>query len=873
MAIAISPQVEKRLVHATLLGEPKLCGRLLIIPLNQRSFANPMTEGLIRRSEFPGNPPSPAATPQSGFDYYDADGRLGQGAYSRENPHWLQFFGRVADEIVRQLKPRTVLDVGCAKGFLVECLRDRGVEAYGFDVSEYAIGEVRPDIKPYCWVASANDSISKNYDLITCIEVCEHLPESEAQDAIRQMTAHADRILFSSTPGDFTEPTHVNVRPVIDWLRLFAEFSFAPDQAFDAGFIAPQAMLLRRAQVRPSDQALCRFANLRNQAIAKAEMNDLPEVSALRQELNAIRNSRGWKLLNLYRTLRFRVKHPLAQGLRKLRNLIDPHLSYQHWIRHVEQRWYDPGRIARAILNFHYKPKISVIMPVYNTPLRLLDLAIRSVRMQHYENWELCICDDASPNAEVRHCLEDWQRQDARIKVTFSSRNEGISGASNRALQLALGEFVGLLDHDDELTPDALYEVVKLLQEQPQANMIYSDEDKLNTGGRREYPFFKPDWSPEYMLAGMYTCHFAVYRKRLLDEIGGFRTGFDGSQDYDLVLRLSERTNQIYHIPKILYHWRMIPSSAAASAEAKPYASEAARRALSEHLGRRQMSAEIANGTWPGHYRIGFNLLGTEKVSIVILACNKPNVVRACITSIEEKTSYSNYEVIVVDNQNVNPDLRQCISSRSHRVVLFQGAFNSSRLINFGARHASGTYLLLLDDDTEVISADWIDSMLGFCQEREVGVVGAKLLYRNDLIEHAGVVLGLKGVAGRPLRKLPRNTWHGSGVSCDTRNCSAVSGACMMVRKKVFEQVGGFDEELSAAYNDIDFCLKVRETGYRIVWTPWAELYHDDFSSLGRERNSREVARLKQRWGEILTNDPYYNPNLTLRHEDLGYRV
>jgi SAM-dependent methyltransferase len=275
-----------------------------------------MTEEHIRRSELPENSPSPAATPQYGFDYYDVDGRLGPRAYTRENPHWLQFFGHIADEIIQQLKPRTVLDVGCAKGFLVECLRDRGVEAYGFDVSQYAIGEVRADIKPYCWVGSATSDISKDYDLITCIEVCEHMAESDAQDALRQMTTHADRILFSSTPSDFEEPTHVDVHPIIDWLRLFAQFSFAPDQTFDAGFIAPQAMLLRRAQVRPSDQALCRFANLRNQAIARAEMK-LPE----RQELEAMLNSNAWKLFKLYRKLRFRLKHPLAQGIRKLRNL------------------------------------------------------------------------------------------------------------------------------------------------------------------------------------------------------------------------------------------------------------------------------------------------------------------------------------------------------------------------------------------------------------------------------------------------------------------------------------------------------------------------------------------------------------------------
>jgi GT2 family glycosyltransferase len=747
------------------------------------------------------------------------------------------------------------------------------VEAYGFDVSEYAIGEVRPDIQPYCWVGSAPHGINKNYDLITCIEVCEHLSESDAQDAIRQMTAHADQILFSSTPSNFTEPTHVNVRPVIDWLRLFAQFSFAPDQAFDAGFISPQAMLLCRAPMRPSDQALCRFSNQINQAVARAEMKDVPEISALRRELNTIHNSRGWKLLNLYRTLRFRVKHPVAQGIQRLKKLTDRHLSYAHWITHVEQRAYDTARIAREIASFRYKPKISVIMPAYNTPREFLDSGVRSVRMQHYENWELCICDDASTNVEMRHYLEEWQRQDARIKVTFSSRNEGISGASNRALQLASGEFVGLLDHDDELSPDALYEVVKLLQEQPQADMVYSDEDRLDSDGRRLGPFFKPDWSPEYMLACMYTCHFGVYRKRLLDEIGGFRAGFDGSQDYDLVLRLSERTDKICHIAKILYHWRMAPGSAAASEEAKPYAYVAARRALNGYLQRRQIPAEIADGAWPGHYRIQFNLPGTEKVSIVIPGFRRPESLRACIKNIEAKTSYSNYEVIVVDDENLDGDMRQYLASRAHKVVPFKGAMNGSRLVNLGAKHASGTYLLLLHDSTEVISADWIESMLGFCQQREIGVVGAKLLSRDDLIQHAGMILGLKGVAGLPLRNFPRDTRQGFGAACDARNYSAVSAACMMVRKSVFEQVGGFDEELSSDYNDVDFCLKVREAGYRIVWTPWAELYHGDSLSTRRRKDFRGVAHLKKRWGKILTDDPYYNPNLTLRHEDFGYRV
>ena len=818
-----------------------------------------MDDRVVER-ENPSHYRGEAATPEGSeydSDYFDTYGRLGQCVYTRENPHWLKFFGRVADELVRRLNPRTALDVGCAKGFLVESLRDRGVEAYGFDVSEYAIGEVRPDIRPYCWVGSASNSISKNYDLISCIEVCEHLPEADAQNAVRQMTSHTDTVLFSSTPSDFTEPTHVNVHPIIDWLRLFAEFSFAPDESFDTGFLAPQAMLLRRAHVVTSDQVLCRFANLKNQAIARAEL-DLVEISALRQELISIHRSKAWRLLSLHRRLRLRVNGLVARIIHRFKNHEDLLLSYEEWIRRCEKRSYSPDRIARDIANFHYKPKISVVMPVYNTPPVLLDRAIQSVRTQPYENWELCICDDASQAVETLHSLREWQKREPRIKLTFSERNEGISGASNRAFQLALGDFIGLLDHDDELARDALYQVVKLLQEKPQADMIYSDEDKLDGEGRRVEPFFKPDWSPEYMLACMYTCHFGVYRKRLVDEIGGFRVGFEGSQDYDLVLRLSERTNQIYHIPKILYHWRKAAGSAAALPEVKPYAYVAARRALSEHLERRKISGRIMDGSQLGQYRIRFNLQEDEKVSIVIPNAGDPGRLNACLASIQGKTSYSNYEVIVVDHGDVGGGVGRELSSRLHRIVSSQGTFHSSGLINLGAKNASGKYLLLLHADTEVISPDWIGAMLGFCRQEEVGAVGAKLLHRSGLVEHAGLVLGLKGVTR-------------ISFPDGTRNFSAVSGACMMVRKSVFDQVAGFDEKLSAACSDIDFCLKVREAGYRIVWNPSATLYHDDLPLPERQKGFRELSYLKKRWEKTFRNDPFYNPNLAFGYE--GFRV
>ena len=573
--------------------------------------------------------------------------------------------------------------------------------------------------------------------------------------------------------------------------------------------------------------------------------------------------------------LPFRVKHPIAQAISWTKSLA-PHVSYSYWIKHCEKPGYSPERIAQEIAGFRYAPKVSIVMPVYETPLDLLDLAIRSVLGQHYANWELCICNDGSPDPAVGARLESWQKRDSRIKVTHSAKNEGISGASNRALALASGEFAGLLDHDDEITPDALFEVVNLLQGHPDADIIYSDEDLLDPQGRRMRPHFKPDWSPEQFLSGMYFCHFGVYRKRLLDEIEGFRRGFEGAQDYDLALRVTEKTDRVYHIPKILYHWRMAPNSVATSSDLKPYAYEAGRRALDEHVKRRKIAGEAVHGKWPAYYGIRFKLDGADKVSIVIpgggLDGAKPKALKACIRSVEEKTSYRNYEIIVVENGGLEPDTRQYLLSRHHRVISVEESSNISRLINRGAAEAAGTHVLLLHDDTEVISAEWMTSMLGFCRLAGVGAVGAKLLYRTGRLQHIGVVVGLKGLTGYPLRGLRAGARGYLDPSELIRNCSAVSGACMMFRKDVFDRLGGFDEQLPGAYNDVDFCLRLREAGYRIVWTPDAELYHDEPASRSRA-NGREARYFKSRWDKVLKNDPYYNPNLTLRYEDLGYRV
>jgi GT2 family glycosyltransferase/SAM-dependent methyltransferase len=860
----------------------------------------------------------PGAAPYSA-EYYAA--HLGL-PYDRSQPHWLQFFGSIAEAIIRELKPRRVFDVGCAKGFLVEALRDRGVEAWGSDVSEYAIGEVRPDLRDFCSVRSAAEPIPGLYDLVTCIEVLEHLSDEEGRAAVRNMTAVSDQVLFSSTPADFSEPTHINVRPVIYWLKLFRDSSFAADPGFDASFVCPQAILLRRTTRPPTDEELFEVALARHVAVetaplrveiaetlAKLELERASKQQVLAEKdrllaeknedlagkeamLQAIFNSKGWKLLNRYRELKAQFSRQglartalrvlsrqgfvysaarLISGKRRLTVAAE---EYEQWIAVHERPSWDPVQMRSEIAQFQYAPKISVIMPTYNTPQDYLKKAVDSVAGQIYENWELCICDDHSTVSNVFQYLQQRAAGDERIKLNLSEKNGGISDASNRALTLATGEFVGFLDHDDELSPAALYEVVKLLQSRPEADIIYSDEDKLQKDGKRCDAFFKPDWSPEYLLACNYVCHFGVYRKKLVDEVGGFRPGFEGSQDYDLLLRVVEKTRRVFHIPRILYHWRKTPQSTAAAASAKTYSTDAGKRAIQEHLDRCGIAGTVVTNEVPNVYRVRPHIKGQPLVSIIIPTRDGVRFLRRCLRSIEEKTTYSNYEILIVDNGSVEAETLDYFRTLRHRVLPFEEPFNFSRLNNFAAKQARGGYLVLLNNDTEVVAGEWLSSMLELCQLEGIGIVGAKLYYPDRTIQHAGVVLGLSGgVADHSHKHFSGRSYGYFGALKCIRNYSAVTAACMMVRKEVFDAVGGFDEQLQVAFNDVDFCLRVRDQGYRIVWTPYCELIHHESVSRGFAMDWREVELMQRRWGQALLSDPYYNPNLTLKDGKFGIRL
>lgn len=536
-------------------------------------------------------------------------------------------------------------------------------------------------------------------------------------------------------------------------------------------------------------------------------------------------------------------------------------------------------RLRSQASNFAYQPLVSIIIPVYNPEREWLEQALDSVMSQVYSNWELCICDDGSNREGVREILSRYERLDDRIKVKYSERNTGISGASNEALSLAAGEFVGLLDHDDELTPDALFEIVKLLQEHPEADLVYTDEDKIDETGNRRGPHFKPDWSPDLLLSHNYITHLCVYRRQLLEQVGGFRKGFEGSQDYDLLLRVTEKTNNIYHIPKILYHWKMVEGSVTTGSENKSYTHERSRQALSEALERRGVKGSVEDGFARNFFRVNRDIVGTPKVSIIIPTRDNFSLLKNCVESIERLTTYRNYEILIVDNESIEPKTVEYLASTPHRVVRYEQEFSHSAINNFAVSRVKGEYILLLNDDTEVISGEWLEVMLQHAQRLEVGAVGAKLLFPDNLIQHAGVATGIgipwdSGIAGHVHHSYPSSSQGYVGAAKLIRNYSAVTAACMLLRRTVFEEIGGFDEaNLPTVYNDVDLCMRIRKAGYLIIYTPYAELYHHETASRKRGIDPATHNYLRERWGEVLDRDPYYNPNFSRGRGDFNLRA
>jgi len=1177
----------------------------------------------------------------------------------KRTEHWLNFFDKIAERIINDINPKSVLDAGCAWGFLVEALRNRGVDAYGIDISDYAISNVDRSIKDYCKVGSIAEPFERKYDLIVSIEVLEHMKSNDAIKAIENFCNSSDRVLFSSTPFDYKEVTHVNVHVPEYWSREFARNGFLRDLNFDASFITSWSSLFsnyhksipnlvfdyenkfwalnkenidlrqhvleqisrieatealeiqikdneviwqkalesQRSDIDRLNDHIKTIEKLNGELVGENKMlqnavesqksdidrlndhiktieklngelvednktlqnavesqkndidrlndhiktieginseliaikdalqeatekqnadiekmnNNIKQLKVYKQEISeenkslrdtiaslhleksitegrfaeerlqndekmtylynqwhALQTSRTWKTLqSMGRFSEFpdlskssvegffaereiaedktndnkethQTNHrigrwnftPMANilllpeigefqslsndpqlllssstgeylsGTVEVRCLIESELeetrlrfyydcgngfnerdaftvmarnemiakarvnlpsgivkirmdpgekpgkiiikefdmqssstlnifqelwkdnkhkvdsvgsfirlagkafetirvggikaledrvygnsmeTYHHWISKYDTLS-DSNRqhIKKEITLFGQKPLISIIMPTYETDPELLKETIRSVRKQLYTNWELCIADDCSKNIKVKEVIEQAAIQDSRIKYIFREKNGHISEASNTALSLVNGEYVGLLDHDDLLSENALFEIVKAINANPDAKLLYSDEDKVDEDKNRYDPYFKPDWNPDLFVAQNFINHFTVYERELINKTGGFRIGLEGAQDWDLALRAVEEIDQknIVHIPRILYHWRASAGSTAKDIRQKDYISNAQGKALKEHFERTNQKVELEIGK-NSYWRIKYSIPSPSPlVSIIIPTKNQKPVLKKCIDTLLELTTYNNYEILVVNNNSDEKEALEYFDEiagfANIKVLDYPKPFNYSEINNYAVSQAKGSVICLLNNDIEIIEGEWLREMVSLAIRPNTGAVGAKLFYPDGLIQHAGVILGIGGVAGHAYLLKEENYPGQMGRAMLTQNYSAITAACMVIEKRKFEEVGGLNEEsLKIAFNDVDFCIKLLKAGYRNVWTPDAKLIHHESVSRGFEdtpekqrRFKGEIDYMKETWANILENDPAYNLNLSLEHDD-----
>ena len=624
----------------------------------------------------------------------------------------------------------------------------------------------------------------------------------------------------------------------------------------------------RRIRVKYNEELIAKRTSVAHKR--KQKIKDLMTMETVRVAWDFFREN-GLKALIV------KSKHKL-QG-------IDNDYDYGEWWKLTSVT--DEELAAQREYKFSLMPRFSIVIPVYKTPEKYLCEMLDSIEEQTYTNWELCIADGSPAGQSVEKTLKKYAARDPRVRYKVLGENLGISGNTNAAMEMARGEFIVLADHDDKLTPDALYEFAKAINETPKTDVLYSDEDKLDMdGGALFDPHFKPDFNPDLLTSVNYICHLFAAKKELVERVGGFKEEFDGAQDYDFIFRCIEQAEKIVHVPKVLYHWRCHQDSTASNPESKLYAFEAGSRAIMAHYKRMGIPAvKVEKGVDYGIYHTTFEIPDTPLVSVIIPNKDHTSDLDTCIRPILTRGTYKNLEFIVVENNSTDPETFRYYEKiqkefPSVRVVRWEREFNYSAINNFGVSFAKGEYLLFMNNDIEMVAENFVEEMLGFCQRDDVGAVGARLLYEDDTIQHAGVVIGFGGIAGHTfigLHKSENSYFHRAVCAQDY---SAVTAACMMSKKSVFEKVGGFTEELAVAFNDIDYCMKVRSLGKLVVYAPYALLHHYESKSRGLEdtpekvaRFNREVAVFAKRWPDILKNgDPYYNPNLTLRKSNFALR-
>lgn len=648
------------------------------------------------------------------------------------------------------------------------------------------------------------------------------------------------------------------------------EFGF--DIQFDYERGEDYYLLLRcgnsRARIKYNEELIAKRASVAHKR--REKIKDLMTMETVKVAFDF------WKENGL-KALVLKSKHKL-QG-------IDNDYDYGEWyeLTRPDEEELEAQRNHR----FEYMPKLSVVIPAYRTPEKYLKEMLDSLLAQTYRKWEVCVADGSPAGKDCERVLRRYAEKDSRVKYVILGENKGISGNTNAAMDMATGDFIVLADHDDTLTPNALYEIAKAINQDPEHDVIYSDEDKLDMdGGALFEPHFKPDFNPDLLTSTNYICHLFAVNADLVREVGQFDHQYDGAQDYDFIFRCTEKARKIYHIPKVLYHWRCHQASTASNPESKLYAFEAGARAIQAHFDRLGIQTDsVEKGVDYGKYHVRFTIQGNPLVSVIIPNKDHTADLDICLKSLMEKATYRNLEFIIVENNSTEEKTFAYYEQlqKEHenvKVVTWEREFNYSAINNFGVTFARGDYLLFLNNDTEIIEPDCIQEMLGYCQREDVGAVGARLLYQDDTIQHAGVVVGFGGIAGHTfigLHKSENSYFHRAMCAQDY---SAVTAACLMTKKEVFHRAGGFSEELAVAFNDIDYCMKVRAQDKLVVYNPYALLYHYESKSRGLEdtpekvaRFNREIKIFSEKWPDILKNgDPYYNPNLTLRKSNFALR-
>lgn len=838
---------------------------------------------------------------------------------------------RLADAIARSLAPRTVFDAGCGVPGLVAALWDCGIEAHGRAASEAVLDSAVGDARGSFAVGPLSAPIEGRYDLVVCLGASTTLGGLDARGALEAVTAVTDRVLFSlgppNRPGELAATDHERAlpEPLLAWLRPFAALGFAPVLAHDASYAGAGGVLLERSRDPVRDDVLSgavelsslrrrmteaqarsgwdasgegssallamrdlegRFTSLAREIVnSRLELDRVrAELAASRHEIQALEGTRTLRYTKRARTVyaRLRAPQPARAPSQPAVPLMPPDPLYDLWRAQFDD--VDDERRARLVgrlAALEHAPLISVVMPVHDTPARYLREAIDSVRSQIYENWELCCVDDCSTAPWVAEILGEYQALDDRIRVLRREENGHISAASNTGLEAARGEWVALLDHDDTLAEHALALAVLALAEHPDAGLLYSDEDKFDDTGARSVECFKSEFDPLLLLAENYVCHMTMVRRDLAQSVGGFREGFEGSQDWDLVLRVTEHldVSQVVHVPHVLYHWRVHAGSTAAARSAKPYATRAGARAVADHLARLGELGEVLVSDATGLVRVRWALPEEKPLVSVIVPTRDGEYLGRCLGSLFSCTDYPSFEVVIVDNGSVKDETMALFEGYgvAAKVVHDPRPFNFAQLVNSAIAHCSGEVLCLLNDDCELTDPGWLTELVSQLMREGVGIAGAKLLYPDGRVQHAGVVLGVNGVAGHVHRLSDRLDPGHFGWLQTARQLSAVTGACMVVRRCVFDALGGFDEvNLGIAFNDIDFCLRAREAGWSVVWTPHATLLHRESMTRGHDPSIRpasfrdEVSYMQQRWHGALRSDPAYNPNLTVVAEDFS---